>query len=186
MTAPAPAPPPARRPSDIKLIVTGNMGAGKTTVVAALSDTPPVRTEVPVGAEAVRGDKTTTTVALDYGSMALDDGRRLLIFGTPGQRRFDFMCRILARGALGVIVLIDQAAPDPVADLAYYMDLFSETIAQSGAVIGVTHMDEFPDATLAPYQKLLERRGTVLPVFSVDARRKDHATVMIDALIAAI
>ena len=172
--------------TDIKLIVTGSMGAGKTAIVTAISEFPPVRTEVPVGAEQVRGDKTTTTVALDYGAMTLEDGRRLLIFGTPGQRRFDFMCKILARGALGVVILLDHAGQDPAGDLAYYMDLFNEVISESGAVIGVTHQDERPDATLRPYHEVLRKRGVVLPVFTVDARRRDHALKMIEALIAAI
>lgn len=172
--------------TEIKLIVTGSVGAGKTTLVTALSESPPVRTEVPVAADQVRGDKTTTTVALDYGSMTLEDGRRLLIFGTPGQRRFDFMCKVLARGALGVIILLDQAGQDPVGDLAYYMDLFDELISESGAVIGVTHGDECSNATLQPYHDVLRKRDAVLPVFSVDARRKDHVMTMIEALIAMI
>ena len=172
--------------TDIKLIITGSMGAGKTTVVTAISEFPPVRTEVPVGADQVRGDKTTTTVALDYGAMTLEDGRRLLIFGTPGQRRFDFMCKILARGALGVVILIDHAGGDPAGDLTYYMDLFRETIAEAGAVIGVTHTDERPNALLQLYHDVLARQDMVLPVFSIDARRRDHIITMLEALIATI
>ena len=172
--------------TEIKLIITGNMGAGKTTAIAALSEFPPVRTEVPVGAEQVRGDKTTTTVALDYGARQLDNGRRLLIFGTPGQRRFDFMCRILARGAVGVVILIDHAAANPPDDLEYYIDLFKDTIADCGAVIGITHVDERPDVPLDAYHEVLSRRRLMLPVFTVDARRRDHIVTMIEALLAIV
>ena len=171
--------------TDLKLIITGSMGAGKTTVVTAISDIAPVRTDVPVGADQVRGDKTTTTVALDYGSMMLDDGRKLLIFGTPGQRRYDFMCRLLGRGALGVIVLVDHAGPDPAGDLAYYMDLFRDTIADASAVIGITHMDERPDVGLQIYYDVLASQDRVLPVFRVDARNRSHIMLMIEALVAA-
>lgn len=171
--------------TDLKLIITGSMGAGKTTLVAALSDVAPVRTEVPVGADQVRGEKTTTTVALDYGSMALDDGRKLLIFGTPGQRRYDFMCKVLARGALGVIILLDHAGADPAGDLAHYMDLFRDTLSSASAVIGVTHMDERPDTGLQPYQDVLASQDRVLPVFGVDARNRNHIMIMINALMAA-
>lgn len=170
--------------SDLKLIVTGSMGAGKTTVVTAMSEFPPVRTDVPLGAGEVRGDKTTTTVALDYGCMTLEDGRRLMIFGTPGQRRYDFMCRILARGALGVIILLDHAGPDPAGDLNYYMDLFHDTIAENGAVIGVTHVDEKPDVGMQCYHDVLAERDVVLPVFSVDARSRADIKVMLEALTA--
>ena len=172
--------------TDLKLIITGSMGAGKTTVVTAISDIAPVRTDVPVGADQVRGDKTTTTVALDYGSMTLDDGRKLLIFGTPGQRRYDFMCRLLARGALGVIVLVDHAGPDPAGDLAYYMDLFRDTIEGASAVIGVTHMDERPEIGLQIYHDVLASQDRVLPVFGVDARNRNHIMLMIEALVAAV
>ena len=168
---------------DIKLIITGSMGAGKTTVVSTISDIPPIRTDVPVSADKVRGDKTTTTVALDYGSLTLDKERRLLIFGTPGQRRYDFMCKILARGALGVVILIDHACKDPVDDLRYYLNLFKDTIEDSTAVIGVTHTDEKPDAPLQPYYDLLEEREMPLPVFSIDARRHDHIIMMLEALL---
>ncbi len=169
----------------LKIIITGSMGAGKTTIVTILSDIPPVRTEVPVGSDQVRGDKTTTTVAMDYGTMALDDGRKLLIFGTPGQRRYDFMCKVLARGALGVIILLDHAGPDPTGDLAYYMDLFRDTIAGARAVIGVTHMDERPDIGLQIYHDVLASQDRVLPVFGVDARNRSHIMLMIEALVAA-
>ena len=168
---------------EIKLIVTGSMGAGKTTVIAAISDIPPVRTDVPISGEGARGDKTTTTVALDYGALRLDKDRRLLIFGTPGQRRYDFMCKILARGALGVVILIDHACEDPVDDLRYYLDLFRDTIEDSTAVVGVTHTDEKPDAPLQPYYDLLSERDMPLPVFSIDARRHDHIIMMLEALL---
>ena len=169
---------------DIKLIVTGSMGAGKTTVVSTISDIPPIRTDVPISSDKARGDKTTTTVALDYGSLTLDKERRLLIFGTPGQRRYDFMCKILARGALGVVILIDHACKDPVDDLRYYLDLFRDTIEDSTAVVGVTHTDEKPDAPLQPYYDLLAERDMPLPVFSIDARRHDHIIMMLEALLA--
>lgn len=172
--------------NEIKLIITGSVGAGKTTIVTVMSDFPPAQTEVALPASQVRGDKTTTTVAMDYGATTLDDGRRLLIFGTPGQRRYDFMCKILARGALGVVVLIDHAATDPTGDLAYYLDLFKDTIADAGAVIGVTHTDERPDLPMQPYYDVLAERGLVLPVFRVDARRRDHIMTMLEALVATV
>lgn len=172
--------------NEIKLIITGSVGAGKTTVVTVMSDFPPARTEVALPASQFRGDKTTTTVAMDYGATTLEDGRRLLIFGTPGQRRYDFMCKILARGALGVVILIDHAGTGPADDLAYYLDLFRDTIAEAGAVIGVTHTDERPGDPMQPYYDVLADRNLVLPVFRVDARRRDHIMTMLEALVATV
>jgi len=172
--------------NEIKLIITGSVGAGKTTVVTVMSDFPPAQTEVALPANQVRGDKTTTTVAMDYGATTLEDGRRLLIFGTPGQRRYDFMCKILARGALGVVILIDHAGTDPTSDLTYYLDLFRDTIAEAGAVIGVTHTDERPDIPMQGYYDVLASQDLILPVFRVDARRRDHIMTMLEALVATV
>ncbi|HYF09413.1 MAG TPA: ATP/GTP-binding protein [Acetobacteraceae bacterium] len=172
--------------NEIKLIITGSMGAGKTTLVTAMSDFPPAQTEVALPASQFRGTKTTTTVAMDYGATTLEDGRKLLIFGTPGQRRFDFMCKILARGALGVVILIDHASDSAEDDLAYYLDLFRDTINEAGAVIGVTHTDERPNGSMNGYYEILASRALVLPVFRVDARRKDHIMTMLEALVATV
>ncbi len=144
-----------------------------------------MRTEVPISGEGAREDKTTTTVALDYGTLRLGKDQRLLIFGTPGQRRYDFMCRILARGALGLVVLIDHTAERAAEDLAYYLDLFGETIAEASAVVGVTHTDRRPGAAaLDPYYEVLAARGLALPVLTVDARRRADTVMMIEALLA--
>lgn len=171
---------------EIKLIITGNMGAGKTTLISSISDIPPVRTEVPISGEGARGDKTTTTVALDYGALTLGKDRKLLIFGTPGQRRYDFMCKILARGALGIVVLIDHASKEPADDLGYYLDLFRDTITEASAVIGITHVDEKPKLPMQPYYDVLEQRGLGLPVFSVDARKRTDTVMMLEALLATL
>ncbi|MEZ5672763.1 MAG: ATP/GTP-binding protein [Thiotrichaceae bacterium] len=58
--------------------------------------------------------KETITVAMDYGELTSDDGQKLRIYGTPGQQRFDYMWKILIKGALGLIILVDNAGSDPV------------------------------------------------------------------------
>ena len=170
----------------IKLIISGSMGAGKTTFISAISDIPPARTDVPMTGEVGRGDKTTTTVAMDYGELMLDDGRKVLLFGTPGQRRYDFMCRILVRKAVGLVILVDHLAPDPVEELLYFVDLFKDNIHDHSAVIGVTHLDKADDASLQPYWDALAARGLVLPIFSVDARRKEDVINLLEVLLATL
>ncbi|MFJ7078500.1 GTP-binding protein [Streptomyces sp. NPDC098781] len=106
---------PARIPPlPVKIIVAGGFGVGKTTTVASISDAPPLTTEAVMTAVAASvddnsctPDKLTTTVAMDFGSVAIDDGLKLYLFGTPGQDRFGFMWGDLIDGALGALVIID-------------------------------------------------------------------------------
>ncbi|PDP89657.1 ATP-binding protein [Glycomyces fuscus] len=101
-------------PDTLKIVVAGGFGAGKTTLVSAVSEVESLHTEEVMTSESVGVDdldgvegKTTTTVALDFGRITLDGSTVVYLFGTPGQRRFSFMWEELTEGALGAVVLAD-------------------------------------------------------------------------------
>lgn len=112
----------------IKILIAGGFGVGKTTLVGAVSEIRPLRTEEHLTERSVGIDdtsglrtKTTTTVALDFGRITLRDGLALYLFGTPGQDRFWFMWDELAQGALGAIVLVDtRRLGDSFASVDYF------------------------------------------------------------------
>lgn len=168
--------------AEIKIVVTGAVGAGKTTAIQSISEIPVISTDVRASDE-VREQKETTTVAMDYGELSLDDGSLLKIYGTPGQRRFSYMWEILAEGALGLVILVNNRRPDPVGDVAMYLENFDSHIRDSTVVIGVTHVAEDED-DMHKYHHFMSEKGLAYPVFPIDARNRDDVRVMIEAMAA--
>jgi hypothetical protein len=95
----------------VKIVVTGSYAAGKTQFIRSISDIEPVTTDYNTTLEDERELKNQTTVALDFGTIAIHDKLTLYLFGTPGQERFDYMWEHLATGCLGYVVLVDSCRP---------------------------------------------------------------------------
>jgi signal recognition particle receptor subunit beta len=97
----------------VKMVVTGPFNAGKTEFIRSVSEIDVVSTERKISSVAERV-KETTTVAMDFGRITVDDDLVLYLFGTPGQKRFDFMWEILSEGMLGFVVMV---TPPPLTSL---------------------------------------------------------------------
>jgi hypothetical protein len=95
----------------VKMVVTGPFNAGKTEFIRSVSEIDVVSTERKISSDAERV-KDQTTVAMDFGRISIDENLVLYLFGTPGQRRFDFMWEILSEGMLGFVVMVDSARPE--------------------------------------------------------------------------
>lgn len=169
---------------EYKLLITGTVGAGKTTAIRAISDIEPVVTDVANHDSAV--DKARTTVGLDYGMITLDNGDRIRLFGTPGQARFDFLWQILVHKALGLIILMDHSRPAPLSDLAMFLDGFASHLQSLPCVIGVGRHDIDGGLPLSRYADLLEQRALVVPILAVDVRQRADVLLLIDTLLGQI
>ncbi|MBN2146507.1 MAG: ATP/GTP-binding protein [Anaerolineales bacterium] len=107
----------------VKMVVTGPFNSGKTEFIRSVSEIDVVSTERKISSEAERV-KDQTTVAMDFGRITVDDSLVLYLFGTPGQRRFDFMWEILSEGMLGFIVMVDSTRPETFREARNILETF--------------------------------------------------------------
>lgn len=171
--------------SALKLVFAGSMGAGKTTAIRAISEIEPISTEVG-NSDRSEFDKDETTVALDYGEVTLRSGDKLGLYGTPGQVRFDFMWQIVATGALGIVVLVDNSRPDPLADLTRYLSAF-QSHAQAGAVVvAIGRMETHPTPNLSDYAQRLEDMHLIIPMMPADVRSRADVIEVLEVLFHQI
>jgi len=146
----------------VKMVVTGPFSSGKTQFIQTVSEIDVVATERKISSESER-IKETTTVAMDFGRITVDDDLVLYLFGTPGQKRFDFMWEILSEGMLGFVVMVDSSRPETFREARRILETF-RAYAPTPYVVTANKQD-LPDAwdtsdmrialRLAPEVKLL-------------------------------
>jgi len=152
----------------VKMVVTGPYSAGKTQFIRTISEIDVVATERKVSAEAERL-KDQTTVAMDFGRITVDDDLVLYLFGTPGQRRFDFMWEILTEGMLGFVVLIDSVRPETFREAKHILEIF-RGYAETPYIIAANKQD-LPDAWSPEDLRIalkIDKSVKVLPCVSTD------------------
>jgi len=168
-----------------KIVITGPVGVGKTTAIAAISDNEILKTDVMATDIALKKKgHGHTTIAMDYGYIRLDDGSRVDLYGTPGQERFDFMWDILLRGGLGLVILIDDSRPNPLSDLAFFLKAFDNFIQSAPFVVGITKMDMSKNRDISRYHEFVNQsRSQKIPIMEVDARRAIDIKTLILSLL---
>nr|WP_245833940.1 ATP/GTP-binding protein [Streptomyces aidingensis] len=165
----------------VKLVVAGAFGVGKTTMVRSVSEIRPLVTEetmtqASLGVDSTAGveTKTTTTVAMDFGRITVDEEMILYLFGTPGQERFWFLWNGLFEGALGAVVLVDTRRLEESFGIL-------EKLEESGTPF-IVAINTFPDSVSYSTDEVRQALDLPpgVPIVECDARRRDSSR---DALL---
>jgi len=174
-------------PSAVKIVISGGFGVGKTTFIGAISEIEPLTTEASMTDRSVGIDdaslltqKTTTTVALDFGRITLDSSLILYLFGTPGQERFDFLWDDLATGALGSVIIADTRR---IEDCYPVLDYFEDKSTPF-----IVAVNDFDGTDRFELEEVREALGVdeAVPVVHCDARSRESVKGVLVALIEQV
>jgi len=161
----------------VKIVVTGPFSAGKTQFIQTISEIDVVATERKIS-RAEERIKDQTTVAMDFGRITVDETLVLYMFGTPGQRRFDFMWEILATGMLGFVVLLDSVRPETFREARSILDTFRSYSAVPYVV--AANKQDLEDAWSADDLRIalrIPQDVKVVPCVAIDRESVQHVVL---------
>ena len=167
----------------VKMVVTGPFNAGKTEFIRSVSEIDVVSTERRISSQAERV-KDSTTVAMDFGRISIDDELVLYLFGTPGQKRFDFMWEILSEGMLGFVVIVDSTRPETFREARSILETF-HAYAPTPYVVAANKQDR-EDAWDLEDLRIALRLNPHVKIVNCTATRKESVKNVLLELLYSI
>jgi signal recognition particle receptor subunit beta len=167
-----------------KVVVTGPFAAGKTTFIHTITEIAPIQTEAKTTTDGESEVKNSTTVAMDFGRIEIDDENILHIFGTPGQFRFNYMWNILSNDAIGIIIIVDSgdlSAFDDAKDMLNFFRVKSD----ASIVVALNHFKEKSHTNESELRKTMNIPQKI-PVIDCDATSKESVKDVLLALLNLI
>ena len=169
----------------VKMVITGPFSSGKTQFIRSISEIDVVSTDRKITSTTERVKKEETTVAMDFGRITVDEDLVLYLFGTPGQKRFDFMWEILSEGMLGFIVMVDSARPETFREARGILQTF-RAYAPTPYVVAANKQD-FDDAWEVDDLRIalkLDEKVKMLPCVATD--RDSVKNVLLELLYSIL
>lgn len=168
----------------VKMVVTGPFNAGKTEFIQSVSEINVVSTERKISSNVERV-KETTTVAMDFGRITVDQDLVLYLFGTPGQKRFDFMWEILSEGMLGFIVMVDSTRPETFREARSILETF-RAYAPTPYVVAANKQDMADAWELEDIRLALRLSPKVKLLPCVATKKETVKTVLLELLYSIL
>lgn len=168
------------------ILVAGPMGAGKTTSIQSLSGGHSMVTTEAGNTDTATVNKPTTTVAMDYSEILLNEDEKVRLYGLPGQRRFAFMWTILKKRATGMILLINNDTQNPIEEMLTFLEDFNELYDKGAIIIGISRSDIKATPNIDEYSNALKEKypNNIVPIFTVDPREEMHMKKVLLSLVA--
>jgi len=168
----------------VKMVVTGPFNAGKTEFIRSVSEIDVVSTERRISSQAERV-KDSTTVAMDFGRISIDDDLVLYLFGTPGQKRFDFMWEILSEGMLGFVVMVDSTRPESFREARSILETF-HAYAPTPYVVAANKQDRGDAWDLEDLRIALRLSPHVKVVNCIATKKESVKNVLLELLYSIL
>jgi small GTP-binding protein len=169
----------------VKMVVTGPFNAGKTEFIRSVSEIDVVSTERKISSAREKNVKEATTVAMDFGRITVDEDLVLYLFGTPGQRRFDFMWEILSEGMLGFVVMVDSTRPETFREARSILETF-RAYAPTPYVVAANKQDLKDAWDVEDMRHALRLDPKIKLVSCVGTDRKSVKAILLELLFSIL